>query len=88
MIDPNKIENIGYTAVRRLRHQKFQRGLPFLIASKDLPKTEAYLEYPSGQIDIVSVKGRDFLIVRHLTNTEADTIRARHHLCKYASFGY
>lgn len=82
MTDPKKIEQIGYAAVRKLRRQNLQKGLPFLITSKNLPSKQGYLEYPSGSIDLVKIETplREFTIIRPLTISEANSIRAHFHL--------
>lgn len=82
MADHKKIEEIGYSAVRRLRLQKLQKGLPFLITSKDLPAKHGYLEYPTGTIDLVTIEThfREFKVIRPLTNSEANKVREHLHL--------
>ncbi len=77
-----EIERTGNAAVKKLRINKFNKGLPFMINSKDLPGYQCYLEYPNGSIVLVSLKQatRDFTIIRQLTQKEKITIRKKYNL--------
>lgn len=50
MLTLQNIEKKGTEAVKRLRIQKLEKGLPFIINSKELPSNQCYLEYPGGTI--------------------------------------
>ena len=80
----SEIEVIGANAVRKLRENKLQNGLPFMINSKFLPSNQAYLEYPNGSIAIVQIykSAQDFTIIKQLSNNEINTIRIKHNLSK------
>ncbi len=56
------MKQTGNAAVRRLRKQKFAKGLPFMINSRDLPQNESYLEYPDGRMVIIKSQVR-FIIL-------------------------
>lgn len=72
-----ELRQIGGTVVRRLRKQKLQKGMPFLIWSNKLPKDQSYLEYPDQTIKIVTVAPnlKSFTVVRELTANQAKSIR-------------
>ena len=72
-----ELKAISNTVVRRLRRQKLDNGMPFLIWSNKLPKNQSYLEYPDNSIKIVTVAPnfKSFTIVEELTNGEAQVIR-------------
>jgi len=72
-----ELKEIGGTVVRRLRKQKLQKGMPFLIWSNKLPKDQSYLEYPDQTIKIVTVAPnlKSFMVVRELTANQANSIR-------------
>lgn len=76
------IERTGNAAVKKLRINKLNKGLPFMINSKDLPVYQCYLEYPDGSIVLVSLKKatRDFTLIRKLTKREKNTVRERYNL--------
>lgn len=80
MKDLKKIEQQGTEAVKKMRRQKLDAGLPFMINSKDLSSNQCYLEYPSGIIKLVSIKSsaRDFDVIRELTISEAQSLRHRY----------
>jgi hypothetical protein len=79
MLKLKEIEQKGTEAVRKLRRQKLQNGLPFMINSKELLSTQCYLEYPNGVIRLVTFTraARDFDIIRELSLLEANSLRAR-----------
>jgi hypothetical protein len=74
-----KIINKDTGIVRQLRNQKLHSGHPFMINSKELKTNECYLEYPNGNIKLVSIKDdkQDFFVIRELTNIEANNLRER-----------
>ncbi|WP_257670955.1 hypothetical protein [Parapedobacter tibetensis] len=47
------LENIGTSAVRRLRNSKLSTGKPFMINADELPSGQSYLEYPDGKVWVV-----------------------------------
>ncbi|WP_217606625.1 hypothetical protein [Chitinophaga sp. GbtcB8] len=76
------LQRKGNNAVKKLRKAKFDKGLPFMIISNDLPSTQCYLEYADGRIllvGILSTSARDFSVIRELTPTERDIIRTKFH---------
>ena len=77
------LEAKGNNAVKRLRKTNFERGLPFMLNSKELPSNQCYLEYPDGRIVLVYVKStdaRDFTFIRELTLPETQAIRVKYQL--------
>ncbi|RFM27582.1 hypothetical protein [Deminuibacter soli] len=85
MVKMNTIEvmrQTGTAAVKRLRKQKFAKGLPFMINSSDLAKNESYLEYPDGRIILVKMSGslRQFTVVKEMPEHISTSIRSRYHL--------
>ena len=72
-----ELKEIGDTVVRHLRKPKLQKGKPFLIWSKKLPKGQSYLEYPDHTIKIVTIAHnlKSFTVVRELTPNQAKSIR-------------
>jgi len=62
------MKQTGNAAVRRLRKQKFAKGLPFMINSRDLPQNESYLEYPDGRMVIIRISGslHNFTVVKEI----------------------
>jgi hypothetical protein len=75
------IEQIGNTAVQKLRLQKLRSGNPFMINSKELEPNQCYLEYPDGTIQLVYLKNaaKDFTIIRVLSVSEEEVIRVKYH---------
>jgi hypothetical protein len=71
----------GTSGVRKLRKQKLQNGLPFMINAKELATNQCYLEYPNGSIKLVTIEQstRAIDVVRELTLTEATDLRNRFH---------
>jgi hypothetical protein len=78
----SEIEIIGYKAVKQLREQKLQRGLPFMINSKNLPSNQCYLEYPNGSITIVQIipSAKDFTVIKQLNSSEINLVRTEFNL--------
>ena len=74
------IEQIGKTAVQKLRLQKLQSGHPFMINSKELEPNHCYLEYPDGTIQLAYLKNaaKDFTIIRTLSASEEEVIRLKY----------
>jgi hypothetical protein len=65
-------ENVGAIAVRKLRKEKLEKGIPFMINVKGLPDYQSYLEYPDGSISLVILEPskRDFVEIKKLSETE------------------
>jgi hypothetical protein len=76
------IGKIGTKAVQELRLQKLQKGLPFMINSKNLKPNECYLEYPDGLIQLVFLKwgAKEFTVVRDLSQEEKQSLRKKYGL--------
>ncbi len=69
-----------YTAtILGIRKANFERNIPFLILSDDLPDGQAYREFNDGHIEIQEVytEGANIKskLVRILSRIEADKIR-------------
>lgn len=76
------MKQTGNAAVRRLRKQKFAKGLPFMINSRDLPQNESYLEYPDGRMVIIRVAGslHNFIVVKEIPAEMSINIRRQYQL--------
>ncbi|MEP7319704.1 MAG: hypothetical protein ABI921_13210 [Panacibacter sp.] len=77
-----KLEAAGTEAVKMLRIQKLRDGIPFMINSKDIPGNQFYLEYPDGNIQLVSFSpgNMGFTIIKKLTKREENIIRKKYNL--------
>jgi hypothetical protein len=75
-----EIRKIGTKAVKELRLQKLQKGLPFMINSKNLKPNECYLEYPDGKIQLAFLKrgAKEFTVNRDLSQEEKLSLRKKH----------
>ncbi len=80
-----QIENIGNAAVMLLRSTKLKSGLPFMINSKELPTNVCYLEYPDGNIALVTIKKNDtqFTLIRNLSEAEISQVRSKFKLGEF-----
>lgn len=65
--------------VKKLREQKLRAGLPFMINVNELSSNECYLEYPNGDIKLISVtsSSREFKVIRELNTSDANSLRKR-----------
>lgn len=65
--------------VKKLRDQKLRAGLPFMINLSELEANQCYLEYPNGEIKLVSIvpSTRDFNVIEELNTIEANNLRKR-----------
>ena len=77
-----QLEKSGKRAVRMLRRNKLNMGLPFMINSHTLPSGQCYLEYPNGSIFIVTIcrKNSDFKVISELSSEEGRSIRKKYKL--------
>lgn len=75
-------ERISKKAIMMLRKQKHAMGFPFMISTQDLPAHHCYLEYPDGQINIVTIRKdkTDFETVSELTLEQSDRIRKKYRI--------
>jgi hypothetical protein len=75
MLTLQNIEKKGTEAVKCLRIQKLEKGLHFMINSKELPSNQCYLEYPGGSIQLVAIaqSARDFTVIRELSYLKANS---------------
>lgn len=76
------LENAGTNAVKKLRLEKLNKGLPFMINSRDLPVEQCYLEYPTGVIKLAQMSGtkKEFIILKEFSQKESSSIRHKFHL--------
>jgi len=76
------VEKVGTSAVKKLRLDRLNNGIPFMINSRELPKEQCYLEYPTGIIKLaqISADKNDFSIIREFSLTESTAIRRKFHL--------
>lgn len=72
-----QLEKSGLLAVQVLRKNKLEQGHPFMINSVSLPVDQCYLEFPDGNIQIVTIchTRKDFKVVRELSIKEQNSIR-------------
>ena len=65
--------------IKQLRKRNFERNLPFLILSEDLPDGHAYSEYADGHIEIKELykvgDETELRFIRTLSDTEAEKVR-------------
>jgi hypothetical protein len=73
-------------AIRKLRKQKLSQGIPFMINSDELPTYQCYLEYPDGNIKLVTASNEtlDFKVVRLLNSRERKRLRHKYNLDPFA----
>ena len=77
-----EIQQKGTGAVKKLRLQKLQNGIPFMINSKELPGNQCYMEYPDTSIKLVTISGSglEFIVLRILTENECNELRQKYNL--------
>ena len=72
------------TTLKNKRQENFNKNLPFLIVSAQLPEGQVYREYPDGRIELqeVFVVGPNFRsrVVHVLKSSEADKVRREYGL--------
>jgi hypothetical protein len=85
-IEAKEMENTGTEAVKKLRINDLQKGIPFMINSNDLPPRQCYMEYPDGTIKLVTIAegSTKFVTVKVLSQIEAAIIRKKFDLVAYA----
>lgn len=73
-------------AIRKLRKQKLSQRIPFMINSNELPTHQCYLEYPDGNIELVTTSNEtiDFKVVRSLNSRETKRLRRKYNLEPFA----
>ncbi len=71
--------NRNSIVVKKLRDQKLRDGLPFMINVNELSSNECYLEYPNGEIKLISIapSSREFKIIKELNTSDANNLRKR-----------
>ncbi|MGC4130362.1 MAG: hypothetical protein QM564_12595 [Bergeyella sp.] len=68
----------GAILVKKLRTEKLQSGLPFMIHSKELASGQCYYEYPNGKIELVEIAdSKDISTLKTLSQSEADRLRKK-----------
>ncbi|SFD63343.1 hypothetical protein SAMN05518672_102709 [Chitinophaga sp. CF118] len=74
-----EIEKKAQVAVSKLRKETLQKGEPFMIYNKTLPKGKYYMEYPDGEMKVVTVSRQlnDFVVEEDVKPRQADLIRNR-----------
>ncbi len=72
-----KMEQSANRKIRRLRKQKLEQGLPFMIGSDDLPAEQCYLEFPDGTIKIAEAgsKSQGFKIIEEVDYFNTQLLR-------------
>ncbi len=86
MLHTKKITNPGTEAVKKLRINDLQKGIPFMINSNDLPPRQCYMEYPDSTIKLVTLSelSREFITIRVLSKAESKKLREKFDLTDYA----
>lgn len=81
------LSRTGTNAVKKLRLSKLRHGIPFMINSNELPVDQCYLEYPTGNIVLVTLSrsNKDFDVIRELTTKETEELREKFDLEQVAS---
>ena len=84
-LESKQMEQAGTDAVKKLRLEKFRKGIPFMINSNDLPNRQCYYEYPDGTVKLVTLSesGMDFITTRILSKEESAQIRQQFDLTEY-----
>ncbi len=74
-----KLEKSASKAIKQLRKNRLQQGLPFMINSDLLPSNQCYLEYPDGSMKIVEAdpKGSDFKVIEELGYFDIEFVRRK-----------
>ncbi|MBI5372858.1 MAG: hypothetical protein HZA79_12620 [Sphingobacteriales bacterium] len=74
-----KLEESGLFAIRLMRKTKLESGHPFMINVSSLPADQCYLEFPDGNIQLVTINRskKDFEKVRELTKAEKNAVRKK-----------
>ncbi len=74
-----QLQKAGTKAVRELRRNKLNSGIPFMINTDLLPTNQCYMEYPDGSINILTIcsKTWDFKVIGRLSIAENKTIRRK-----------
>ncbi len=82
MISVAGFEEKAIAAIGQVRKQTLLRGEPFLVYDANLPEGQYYLEYPDGDIFIVSVsrEKNDFIVQDELDAIEINNLRRKHQL--------
>ena len=77
-----QLEKSGFLAIKRLRENKFSKGLPFMINSELLPSDQCYMEYPDGSVIHVKLSRQhnDFKVITEFTPQEGFEIRKKFNL--------
>ncbi|MGF7083035.1 hypothetical protein [Mucilaginibacter sp. UYCu711] len=78
------MNNRIHEATIQLREDNFNRGIPFMMFSDNLPDGEAYLEYPDGKIEVVRIdeegEENNLTTVKILSKVEAERVRIEYGL--------
>jgi len=71
------LENVGTSAVHRLREKVLASGQSFMINVEGLPKGQCYIEYPDGEIQLVVLQDgqNDFTLIKELSLPEAELLK-------------
>ena len=79
MRELTEIEKKAQIAVNKLRKETLQKGEPFMIYNKALPKGKYYMEYPDGKMKIVSVsrKLNEFVVEKELQPKQAAVVLSK-----------
>lgn len=82
MIISSTIEERAKEVIGIVRKETLHRGEPFMIYDNSLPVGQYYLEYPNGDICIVttSINENDFIIKEVVIASEVINLRRKHSL--------
>ncbi len=75
MLRVKELQKKANAAVRELRDESLAAGHSFMIRDPRLPKGQHYFEYPDGSIKIEKLSDNKFILVKQLTNIQAQTVR-------------
>ena len=80
MIISSTIEERAKEVIGQIRKETLQRGEPFMVYDNNLPAGQYYMEYPEGDICIVSVSAEknDFIVQQELSVYEVTNLRRKH----------
>ena len=79
MINSSTIERKAREVIGQLRKLTLLKGEPFMVYDDVLPAGHYYLEYPDGDIKIVTVSNsiNDFVVQEELDSNEVKALRRR-----------
>ncbi len=90
MKDSVFIEQRAHMIIEQLRRQTLANGEPFMLYDVDLPSGWYYMEYPDGDIKIVTAShyANDFIVQEELSSEQVHDLRRRLELSPVFPLGF